>query len=177
MAARKRTRAKKVFIFTDLEGASGLVSARAGGSIGIEDTPAYQMVRRFLTEDVNAAVKGALEAGASEIIVNDAHGSTNHNVLPDELHPAARLERPVPGNWTPGLDRRCDAVFLVGAHAMAGTKNGFLDHTQSSAHIFGWYVNGREVGELGQLAAIAGHFGVPVALVTGDRAATIEAKR
>jgi D-amino peptidase len=176
-AARKKSRAKKVLIFTDLEGASGLVSARGNGDIGTEGTPEYQQYRRFLTQDVNAAVEGALAAGATEIIVNDAHGTIGHNVLPAELHKAAYLERPVPGNWAPGLDAACRAVFVVGAHAMAGTVNGFLDHTQSSQHIFHWFLNNIRVGELGQLAAIAGHFNVPIALVTGDRAATLEAKK
>jgi len=167
----------KIYIETDLEGASGLVSGRGGGQIGTEDTPSYQQYRHFLTGDVNAAIEGAIEGGAEEIIVNDSHGTKEHNIFISELNPKARLLRSATGNWLPGLDKSVDAVFFIGAHAMAGTKNGFLDHTQSSLTIHDWYLNGIKVGEIGQLAAIAGHYDVPVVFVTGDLAATIEAKK
>jgi len=177
MAKKARSARKlKVYIMTDLEGASGLVSARDGGSIGTEGSESYQRVRHLLTADVNAAIEGAVETGAGTIIVNDAHGTVEHNVFPDELDARAELERPVPGNWMPTLDAGYDALFFVGAHAMAGTRCGFLDHTQSSRHIFDWFLNGMRVGEIGQMAAIAGHFGVPLVFVSGDRAAVDEAR-
>lgn len=177
MAKARASRKRKVYIMTDLEGASGLVNARDKGQIGTEGSESYQRYRRFLTQDVNAAVQGAAEAGANVFLVNDAHGTVDHNIIPSELDARAELERPVPGNWLPSLDRTFDAVFCVGCHAMAGTRKGFLDHTQSSTHIFNWFLNGVQVGEIGQMAAIAGHYGVPVSLVTGDLAATVEAKK
>lgn len=173
----KRTGGKKVYIMTDLEGASGLVTARGQGQIGTEGSEMYQRYRHFLTQDVNAAVQGAFEGGAAEVVVNDAHGTVDPNVFPHELDERALLERPVPGNWLPTLDRTFDAAFIIGAHAMAGTRKGFLDHTQSSTHIFGYWLNGTEVGETGQMAAIAGHFGVPLAFLSGDQAACAEVKK
>ena len=171
----RRSGGKKVYIMTDLEGASGLVTARGQGQIGQEGATMYQMYRHFLTQDVNAAVAGAFDGGAETVVVNDGHGTTDHNVLPNELDERALLERPALGNWLPSLDATFDALFCVGCHAMAGTRKGFLDHTQSSTHIYGYWLNGTEVGEIGQMAAIAGHYGVPVVFVTGDLAATKEA--
>ncbi len=168
---------KKVYIMTDLEGVSGLLTARGQGQIGQEGSAMYQKYRHFLTQDVNAAVAGAFDGGAGTVIVNDAHGTVDPNVFPDELDERARLERPAPGNWMPSLDASFDACFCVGCHAMAGTRKGFLDHTQSSTHIFGYWLNGIEVGEIGQMAAIAGHYRVPLVFVTGDLAATREAVR
>jgi len=178
MAKKRSSRRRlKVYIMTDLEGASGLLSARDNGQIGTEGSESYQRYRRFLTQDVNAAVAGAADAGAGTIVVNDAHGTIDHNIFPGELDPRAELERPAPGNWAPALDAGFDALFMVGAHAMAGTRKGFLDHTQSSLHIFRWWLNGIEVGEIGQIAAIAGNYRVPLAFVTGDLAATKEARK
>lgn len=167
----------KVYIATDLEGASGLIAANPKGDIGEIDSPYYQSVRRFLTGDVNAAIKGALEGGADEIIVHDGHGTPSPNIFISELHPKAKLNRGAPGNWLPGLDSSIDAALLIGTHAMAGTKRGFLDHTQSSTTVYNWYLNNIKVGEIGQMAAIAGHYRVPVVFVAGDLAATIEAKK
>ena len=79
-------------------------------------------------------------------------------------------------HYMPSLDESFDAMFIVGAHAMAGTPKAFLDHTQSSASVYNYLVNGKKYGEIGQYALFAGHFGVPVVLVTGDLAATVEAR-
>lgn len=129
----------------------------------------------MLTSDVNAAVEGALEAGATRIVVNDGHGEPN-NILLEGLNQAAEYERPVSAAmYMPGLDESFDAVFEIGCHAMAGTEKAFLDHTQSGNWV-NYFVNGVKMGEIGQVAVTAGHYGVPVALVAGDLAATLEAK-
>jgi D-amino peptidase len=161
----------KVYIMTDMEGVSG-VHSRLVWDVKSE---MYRVGRKMLTSDVNGAVEGALEAGATRIVVNDGHGEPN-NILLEELNPAAEYERPVSGAmYLPGLDESFDAVFELGCHAMAGTEKAFLDHTQSGNWV-NYYVNDVKMGEIGQVAVIAGHYGVPVTLVAGDLAATSEAK-
>ncbi len=165
----------KVYILTDMEGISGvsrqeMVRPDEGGDL-------YQYGRRCLTEDINAAIAGAFDAGATHVVVNDGHGGGRHLVLED-ADPRAIYERPVTSvDMCPSFDESFDAMFLVGMHAMAGTLNGFLDHTQSSAAWFNYYLNGEKHGEIGQCVAWAGHYRVPVVLVTGDEAACGEAQR
>jgi D-amino peptidase len=161
----------KVFVCTDMEGVSG-VHSRLVWDVKSE---MYRVGRKMLTSDVNAAVEGALEAGATRIVVNDGHGEPN-NILLEELNPNVEYECGVSAEkWLPGLDESFDAVFAIGFHAMAGTEKAFLDHTQSGNWV-NYYVNGVKMGEIGQTAVIAGHYGVPVVLVTGDLAATLEAR-
>jgi len=161
----------KVFIETDLEGVSGIVSTEdqclPGGRY-------YEEAKRLLTAEVNAAVEGLLEAGAQEIVVGDGHGPGGL-YFPD-LHPEAKaiIGRPTPMDC--GLDPSYDALVLIGCHAMAGTFRGVLDHTQSSKTIVNYWLNGQRIGEIGTSAALAGRFGVPAILVTGDDAATKEAQ-
>lgn len=166
----------KIYIMTDMEGISGI----RRGDQGFQNpgTANYPTGQRLLTGDVNAAVEGALEGGAKEVVVNDGHGGGTH-ILVEELHPEAKLESPVSGRrekYMPSLNKTFSAMFIIGAHAMAGTKKAFLDHTQDSKTWYNYYLNGEKYGEIGQYAVIAGHYDVPVILVTGDLAATIEAK-
>lgn len=166
----------KIYIMTDMEGASGI----GRGDKGLCDSgkPAYVMGQKLLTADVNAAIEGALEGGAVEIVVNAGHGGGD-SILPDVLHSAALLESPVGGQEgavMPSLDSSFDGLFIVGSHAMAGTPNAFLDHTQSGSSWYNYFLNGKKYGEIGQFAIIAGHYGVPLVLVTGDRAAVREAR-
>jgi D-amino peptidase len=164
----------KVFISVDIEGISGLVSRDETGEKGSD----YQLFRRIMTEETNAAVAGALEAGATEIVVRDAHGS-GRNILPDLLNPEAVLIRDWSGgplDMMEGIDDTFDAAIMVGYHARAGTPNGILKHTMNSVTIFEMKLNGKPVPEVGLNAAIAGYFGVPVVLVTGDLAFTVQAK-
>jgi D-amino peptidase len=159
----------KVYIETDMEGVSGIRSRAIWNQPG----PDYERARGLLTQDVNAAVQGALEAGATEVVVNDGHDG-GHNLIAEELHEQAIVENSRSNkNVFPSLDDTFDALFAIGYHAMAGTLNAFLDHTQSSSW-YNYYINGRKMGELGQTAAIAGHFKVPVVLVTGDEAVAQE---
>lgn len=162
----------KIYIVTDMEGISGIWSS-AQTQPG---TPQYEEGRKLMMADVNAAIEGALASGAAQIIVNDGHGGGPHFLL-EEMHPAARYERPQGAhNYLPGLDETCSAVFLIGLHAMAGTQGAFLDHTQSGTW-FNYSLNGRLCGEIGQVGATAGPYGVPVVLVTGDDKAAEEARQ
>jgi D-amino peptidase len=164
----------KIYICTDMEGVSGVVSWDQVGrdSRGAE----YESARRLLTEDVNSAVAACKEAGAKEVVVLDGHGS-GYNFIVESLLPGGRYI--VGGNRKTalvGLDRSFDGVILLGYHSMAGTENGVLDHTQSSKAWYKYSVDGAETGEIGQCAIWAGAHGVPVIMVTGDSAACKEAK-
>jgi len=157
---------------TDMEGISGIREQ----TMVQPAQPKYQGGRKLLMGDVNAAIAGAFDGGAEYVLVNDGHGGGPHFIL-EEMDPRAEYERPNSGaNYLPGLDESFAGVFIVGIHAMAGTLNGFLDHTQSSASWYNYYINGRKCGETGQVAAGAGHYDVPVVLVTGDQAAAEEAR-
>lgn len=155
----------KVFISADMEGISGVVASPQTGPEGQE----YERARRLMTGEVNAAVEGALVAGATEVLVNDAHGSMR-NILIEDLHPAARLVSgsPKPLSMMQGIDEGFDAAFFVGYHAQAGTAHSVLDHTYAGI-VYQVCLDGRPMGETGLNAALAGYFGVPVVLLTGDR--------
>jgi len=162
----------RIYIMTDMEGISGIRTEQQCQT----DHPSYQLGRKLLMGDVNAAIAGAIEGGATDVLVSDGHGGGPHFIL-EEMDPRARYERPDGGgNYMPGISEKFSGCFLIGAHAMAGTENGFLDHTQSSLHWFNYYINGSKTGEIGQVGAIAGHYGVPMLLITGDRAACREAE-
>ena len=156
----------KVFISVDMEGVSGLIAwdeTEQGG-------PDYPLFRKLMTEEANAAVAGALEAGATEIVVRDAHGSAR-NILPDLLRPEARLIREwnSPLSMMEGIDKTFDAVVFVGYHARAGTPNAVLKHTMSLS-LFDVVLNGVRMPEGGWNAAIAGYYDVPVVFLSGDAA-------
>jgi D-amino peptidase len=160
----------KVYIVTDMEGISGvnreeMVNQGAGEW--------YAQGRRLMMADINAAIRGAFDGGATEVLVCDGHGGAPHLILEDMDE---RAEYARPGDpILYGLDSSYDAMFLIGTHAMAGTPEAFLDHTQSSLAWYNYFVNGRKFGEIGQEAMVGGHFGVPLILATGDHAACAEA--
>ena len=164
----------KLFISADMEGTAGVTDRDQVSPDGAD----YGRCRRLMTEEVNAAILGALEAGAKEIVVNDAHGSAR-NLLIEELHPQAQLisGRPKPHGMMQGIDATVDAVFLTGYHAAAGTQNGVLDHTFRGATVRQIRLGTLVAGEAAFNAALAGHFKVPVALVTGDATAVAQTKR
>jgi D-amino peptidase len=155
----------KIYISVDMEGVACVTHPDHTKLEGTE----YEMARKWMTAEANAAIEGALEAGATEIIVADSHGHMR-NMLPDELHEDALLVRgaPRPLTMMEGLDETCDAAFFVGYHSMAGTAEGVLSHTYIGRSVYALRLNGITVGEPGFNAAIAGHFGVPLALVCGD---------
>lgn len=161
----------KIWMMTDLEGVSGVVDFES------QAYPAgkyYGESKHLLTQEINAAVDGALSAGATDILVLDGHGAGG--IEYKELHPAAKVfsGRPVSPCWL--LDETFSAVFLLGHHAMAGVENGNLNHTYDSKSIANMWLNGKKIGEIGMEIILAGCFGVPVVLITGDRAACEEAR-
>ena len=157
----------KVFISVDMEGISGIVH----GDQVSPGTAEYADGCAWMVGDVNAAVHGALAAGATEIVVNDSHGSMR-NIDPGAIHPKATLisGSPKPLSMMQGIDASFQACILIGYHARAGTEDAILDHTISGSVVRAIRVNGIEMPELGLNAAIAGYYGVPVVLVSGDTA-------
>jgi len=162
----------KVFISADMEGVAGVVTGSQTGREGGD----YAHFRTQMTAEVNAAIASAFEAGATEVVVTDAHGSGT-NLLPGTLDRRAVLISgfPMPGGMVTGLDESYAAALLIGAHAHGSAADAILAHTYTNAlkHV---RLNGREVGEPGLNAAMAGHLGVPVVFVSGDRAAAEEAR-
>jgi D-amino peptidase len=131
----------------------------------------YDLFRRIMTMETNAAVEGALAAGATEIVVRDSHGSAR-NILPDLLNAEAQLIRDWSGGpkvMMEGIDETFDAVILIGYHAKAGTPDALLKHT-SSGNVTDVSINGISLPEAGYNALMAGHYGVPVVFVAGDGA-------
>lgn len=158
----------KVFISVDMEGVCGVVHWEDVSRDGKD----YGLFRKLMTEETNAAIEGALAAGATEIVVRDSHGSAR-NILPDLLNPRADLIRDwanSPFSMMEGIDETFDAVILIGYHARANTPNATLDHTMSSSSVYDVTLNGKKMPEAGINAFIAGNYGVPVALVSGDKA-------
>jgi len=163
----------KLLIAVDMEGVTGVVSWDQVDS----KTSEYQRFRRLMTEDVNAAVEGALEAGAGEILVTDGHANSG-NLLIEELHPQARLSTgtPSPFSMVQNAQDGIDAALFVGYHARVGTLHAILDHTWSNVRVADVWLNGRPVGETGLNAAVCGAFGAPVLMITGDQAVAAEAR-
>ena len=157
----------KVYMTVDLEGVAGLVTW---------DPADRQREREFMTADVNAAIGGAFDGGATEVLVGEAHANMR-NILPEAIDPRVRFlsGQPKPLNHMGGLDESFDLAMLIAYHAKANTLRGVMAHTYTFS-VASLALNGVEVGELGADAAIAGHFGVPVGLVTGDQAACEEAQ-
>ncbi len=157
----------KVLINADMEGLAGLVTW---------DSADRELERRLMTEEVNAAARGAFAAGATAVVAGESHGNMR-NLLPDLLDKrVARLSgQPKPMNHVGAVDESFGLALFVGYHAKSGTLRGNMAHT-FAGHIFSLVVNGTEVGEIGCDAALCGHHGVPVGMVAGDRAACEEAK-
>jgi D-amino peptidase len=163
----------KVYISADMEGVAGVVTADQLGPGGFE----YAKAREWMTGEVLAAIEGARAAGATEILVADSHGN-GENLLLDLLPEDVRVVRswPRPLMMMQDIDSTFDAAILIGYHAGTGNPEGVRAHTMSSANLAGLAVNGRELPEAGFSAAIAGHFGVPVAFISGDDHAVAEAR-
>jgi D-amino peptidase len=154
----------KVFISVDLEGVTG-VFAEDQTTVG---TTSYEAAREYMRADLDAVLEGCLSAGATEIVVADGH-DRGSNLRSDDLPPEVSLVSgsPAPLSMMEGIDRSFAAAMLVGYHARAGTPGAVLEHTYSY-DVHSIRVGDREVGEVGINAGIAGAFGVPVVLVTGD---------
>ncbi len=162
----------KIFVMTDLEGATGVAGDWSDFNPGGRE---HESAKKFLTWDVNAAIHGAMDAGAVDIVVLDGHGAAFSIVL-EELDPRAVLIRGRRLLELEGLDESFDLMLAIGAHSMAGTPNGVLTHTLSHSGIDNIWLNGKLVGEIGLWAALAGHYSVALGLLTGDLAAVREAE-
>jgi D-amino peptidase len=162
----------KVFISSDIEGTAGIVDWEQVRAPGAE----YEIGRQLLTDEVNAAIDGAVQAGASHVLVNDAH-RTMYNLRPGELHHHASYlsGRHKPLYMMEGLDSTFDAVFMVAYHGAIGAERAILSHTYNPAAVWEARLNGVAVGESALNALVALHHRVPVVLITGDHATAEEA--
>lgn len=163
----------KVFISSDVEGAAGIVDWEQVRGPGVE----YEIGRQLLADEVNAAIDGAVEAGASHVLVNDAH-RTMYNLRPGDLHHHASYlsGRHKPLYMMEGLDATFDAVFMLAYHGASGSEHAVLSHTYNPAAVWEARLNGIAVGESGLNALVALHHRVPVVLISGDEAAACEAR-
>ncbi|HDL19162.1 MAG TPA: hypothetical protein ENH29_08910 [Bacteroidetes bacterium] len=163
----------KVYISVDMEGITDVINWGETEEKGHD----YRRYRESMTLEANAAVEGALEAGAKIVVVRDAHGNAN-NLIPEKLHEAALLIRGWSGGplmMMEGLDESFDAAVFIGYHAKAGSRDAVLHHTMTG-RLTELILNDQAVPELGLNAAIAGNYGVPVVFVSGDRALIDQAK-
>lgn len=164
----------RIYLSVDMEGITGVAAGKHVQSTEKD----YERFRRLMTRDTNAAIEGALAGGAAEVVVSDGHGPMT-NVLIEELHPAARLmsgSNKLLGQME-GIDGGFDAAFFVGYHQREGGGDGILNHTLLGRIVYEVRLNGEPVDEAAINAGLAGAFGVPVALVTGDAAVCAEAAR
>ena len=167
----------RVHIISDIEGVSGVVKGEQTGP----GDKLFDEARQLYTEEINAAVRGANAAGATEIVVMDCHGApkgyTFNSLIAEDLDPACDFV--VQHEWTgytDFLEQGCDGALFVGMHAMAGTPDGVMNHTVSGQAWQNLWFNGVAVGETGINAALCGTWGCPVLLVTGDSASCREGR-
>jgi D-amino peptidase len=159
----------KIYILVDMEGISGI---RMMDQV-MPDSKLYPHGCELMIQDINVAVRAALDAGADEVVVCDTHAGGGQVRL-DLMDDRAVYELACFDRMMPSLDETFSGVILLGHHARAGTLDGFLDHTMSSTSCFEFRINDQVVGEVGIEAAYAGHFNVPVIAVTGDEALAVE---
>lgn len=163
----------KVYVLMDIEGIAGVVH----GSEGSPGNPEYERARRLMTGEASAVVAGIFDADPdASVTVVDSHGPYR-NIIPEELDERAMLSRGKPRHFgmMDGIDEGYDLAMFVGVHGSAGAGSSVLSHT-FTGHLFDVKVNGVSYGELGLNAAMAGAFGVPVALVAGDQVVERDAR-
>jgi D-amino peptidase len=172
--AQAQPRPRKIFISVDMEGISGVVQPAQLGPDGFE----YQRAREWRPGEVNAAIAGVRETGPAEIVICDSHGN-GQSLLIDKVPEDVRIVRgfPRPLEMMQGLDETFTAAMFIGYHASEWTPGAVRGHTISSARLLGVRLNGAEVSEGIYNAALAGHFGVPVAFVSGDRLAVTQVQQ
>ena len=161
----------KIYISADMEGVVGAVSGDQLSPGGFE----YERFRKFMTAEVNAAIDAARAAGATEFVISDSHGN-GQNLLIEELPDDVTVIRSWPRELSmmAGIDETFDGVIFLGYHASTANTRGVRAHTMSSASITGLRLNGIEMTEGSMAAAAAGHFGVPVIMISGDDVAVAE---
>jgi D-amino peptidase len=162
----------KILLACDMEGITGVSRWEHVSPNHAE----YQRFRALMTQDVNAVVEGAFAGGAQEVEIADGH-SSGQNLLIEALDPRAVLNSGTSSPWSMmnGINDQFDAVMFVGYHAMAGTAQAVLAHTWME-EVLSWKINGRPVGEFGMNTLIAGSFGVPAILASGDQSLAAEVK-
>jgi len=164
----------RVYVSVDMEGCSGVVHREHTSPKGYD----YELARRYMTGEANAAVTGAFDGGATEVLISDSHGGNGYrNFLLEDLDSRVDIMFGSPRRLgqMEGLDASFDMVFLVGYHSRHGT-HGTLNHSTNGQAIANVWVNEQLVGEVGINAYVAGHFGIPVTLVAGDDTAISEAR-
>ncbi len=162
----------KLLIAVDMEGISGVVHWEQV----TPGDPEYLRFRHIMTADVNAAVQGAANAGADDILVTDGHWNGT-NILIEELDPRAHLNSgsPSPYSMVEGIDAGVEAAFFIGYHARSGAINGILNHTWSDSRISNVWLNDRLVGETGLNGSVCGAYHIPVLMISGDQTVCAEA--
>lgn len=171
VAVNAQERRVKIYISADMEGVVGVVTGEQLGPQGFE----YARFREFMTQEVNAAIEGALAGGATEIVVGDSHGN-GQNLLIEKLPRDVLLVRswPRPLGMMQGIDETFAGAMFIGYHTATTSLTGVRAHTLSSARLADVRLKGKSVSEAGLSAAIAGHFNVPVIMVSGDDAVVKE---
>lgn len=161
----------KIYISADMEGVAGAVTGDQLGPGGFE----YERFREFMTAEVNAAIDAARAAGADQILVSDSHGN-GESLLIEQLPSDVMVVRswPRPLGMMDGIDETFDGAILLGYHSSTSNRRGVRAHTMSSANVTELRLNGIAMSEAGLNAAIAGEFGVPIILVSGDDVAVAE---
>ncbi len=163
---------KRIYIIADMEGISGIITAAQLKP----QTPPWGEARAFMASDVNAAIDGAFGAGAEEVMVCDFHCVGAVNLPMENMDPRAIYEQADRNRLLPGMTDDFTGLFMIGAHAMAGTSGAFQDHTMTAEAWFRYKLADQDCGEIGICAAYAGHYEVPLLLVAGDAAACREAE-
>lgn len=163
----------KIYISVDMEGVVGAVTGDQLGPTGFE----YQRFREFMTQEANAAIEAAVAGGATEIVLSDSHGNAE-NLLIEKLPKNVLLVRgfPRPLGMMQGIDETFDGVIFLGYHSSTANPTGVRAHTFSSARLADVRLNNVTMSEGSFNAAIAGHFNVPVIMVSGDDAAVAEVR-
>ncbi len=163
----------KILIAADMEGITGVTNWDQVNP----DHDEYARFRKLMTNDVNAAVRGAFAGGATSVLVKDGH-NTDTNILLEELDPRAVLLAGAPSelSMVEGVDQGVNGVMFVGYHARMGAVHGILDHTWSDERVSGLWINDRAFGESGLNGAVCGHFDVPVIMASGDQTLCAEVR-
>jgi len=168
----QQQRRLKIYISADMEGITGVVTGEQLGPQGFE----YARFREFMTQEVNAAIEGAMAGGATDIVISDSHGN-GQNLLIEKLAPSNVLivrSWPRPLGMMQGIDETFAGAIFIGYHTGTTNLDGVRAHTLSSARLTDVRLKGVSVSEAGLNAAIAGHFNVPVIMVSGDDAVVKE---
>jgi len=169
--AQDERQSLKIYISADMEGLAGVVTAAQLGPGEFE----YERFREFMTAEVNAAIDAARAAGATEILVSDSHGN-GQNLLIEKMPDDVMIVRSWPRElgMMDGIDASFDGVIFIGYHASTSNTRGVRAHTMSSANVTDLRLNGTSMSEGSLNAAIAGQFGVPVIMISGDDVAVAE---